>query len=164
MARDAAGRSLVAILVAHVVLPSSSGVEARPRSPARRSGRRFSIAADRALGCKAIFPASPAMTAPCRLTNLWKPASVALALLAATIYAGLAVHEFSRRTRLGEERRARADAGRAFVDDEAMLGTIWAHEHHPHDASWCPDYSPSFLKGCADAIVVGLAPPAFVRR
>ena len=86
-----------------------------------------------------------------RLTQLWKPACVALAVLAATLYAGLAVHEFSRRTRLGEARRARADASRTLSDDEIMLGTIWAHEHKPYDASWCPSYSPSFRKGCADA-------------
>jgi hypothetical protein len=91
------------------------------------------------------------------LTTLWKPASVALVLLAATIYAAMVLHEISRRTQLGEERRARTHASRAFVDDEAMLGAIWAHEHHPYDATWCPDYSPSFRKGCAAAVAGGAA-------
>ncbi len=91
-----------------------------------------------------------------RLTTVLKPASIALVLLAATIYAALVVHEISRRMQLGEERRARTDASRALVDDEAMLGAIWAHEHHPHDATWCPDYSPSFQKGCAAAVAGGI--------
>ncbi len=86
-----------------------------------------------------------------RLINLWKPAAIVLGLLAAATWAGLVVHDISRGARLGQERRARAEASRAFVGEEAMLGTIWAHDHHPHDASWCPDYSPSFHKGCADA-------------
>jgi len=90
-----------------------------------------------------------------RLTDLWKPLAIALVLLAAAIYGVLIIHEISRRTQLGEERRARADASRAFVEDEAMLGTIWAHQNHPHDASWCPDYSPSFQKGCIDAVASG---------
>jgi hypothetical protein len=92
-----------------------------------------------------------------RLTNLWKPAAIALVLLAAAIYAGMVIHEISWRTQLGEERRAREDASGAFVEDEAVLGTIWAHQHHPYDASWCPDYSPSFQKGCVDAVASGSA-------
>jgi hypothetical protein len=91
-----------------------------------------------------------------RLTILWKPACVALVLLAATIYASLVVRDISRGVRSGAERRARTDASRAFVNDEAMLGAIWAHQHHPHDASWCPDYSPSFQLGCAGAVAGGL--------
>ena len=87
-----------------------------------------------------------------RVTTIWKAASVAMALLAAIIYAVLIIHEISRRTEWGAERRARADAGRELVDEEAMLGAIWAHQHRPYDASWCPDYSPSFQKGCADAV------------
>ena len=86
-----------------------------------------------------------------RLTNLWKPVAIVLVLLAAAIYAVLIVHEISRRTQLGQERRARADSS-AFVEDEAMLGTIWAHQNHPRDATWCPDYSPSFQKGCVAAV------------
>jgi hypothetical protein len=91
-----------------------------------------------------------------RLTNLWKPACLVLVSLAATIYAVLVVHDISRGVRLGAERRARADVSRSFIEEEAMLGTIWAHEHHPHDATWCPDYSPSFHKGCAGAVAGGL--------
>ena len=87
-----------------------------------------------------------------RVTTIWKAASVAMALLAAIIYAVLIIHEISQRTEWGAERRARADAGRELVDEEAMLGAIWAHQHRPYDASWCPDYSPSFQKGCADAV------------
>ena len=90
-----------------------------------------------------------------QLTNLWKPAAIALVLVAAAIYAGLVIHEISRRSELGTERRQRLDASRANVEDEAMLGTIWAHQHRPYDASWCPDYSPSFQKGCTDAVSGG---------
>jgi hypothetical protein len=92
-----------------------------------------------------------------RLTTLWKPAAVAMVMLTATIYAGLVAHEIARRTQLGEARRERADANRAFIDDEAMLGAIWAHRHKPFDASWCPDYSPSFRAGCASAAKNGVA-------
>jgi hypothetical protein len=92
-----------------------------------------------------------------RLSNLWKPVSIALALVGATIYAGLVVHEISRSAQSGAERRVRVDASRAFVDDEAMLGAIWAHRHHPFDSSWCPDYSHSFKIGCAEAIEGGVA-------
>ena len=90
-----------------------------------------------------------------RLTNLWKPACIALVLLAATIYAILVVKELKRGTQLGEERREHADASRAFVEEEGLLGAIWAHRHHPYDVSWCPDYSPSFHKGCVDAVASG---------
>jgi hypothetical protein len=83
---------------------------------------------------------------------MWKPVAVALVLLAATIYAALVIHEISRRMQLGEERRARTLESRALVDEQWMLGTIWAHRHHPFDATWCPDYSPSFRQGCVAAI------------
>jgi hypothetical protein len=99
-----------------------------------------------------------------RLMNLWKPAAIVLVLLAAAIYAGLVVQEISRRARLAQERRERADAGRALVQDEAMLGTIWAHAHRPYDASWCPDYSPSFRRGCADAVAGGFTPKSELPR
>ena len=99
-----------------------------------------------------------------RVTNLWKAASIGLALLAATIYAVLIIHEISRRTDLGAERRARTNASRGSVEEEAMLGAIWAHQHHPYDASWCPDYSPSFQKGCADAVAAGLTRKDGIQR
>jgi hypothetical protein len=97
---------------------------------------------------------------PPRPTNLWKPAWIALVLIAATLYAVLVGHELSRRARMGAERRARAEAARGFEDDQALLGTIWAHRRHPYDATWCPDYSPSFHEGCADAVAGDLAKKA----
>lgn len=84
-----------------------------------------------------------------RLTDLRKPLAVAFIMVASVVYAGLVVHEFSLKLERGALRREQAAAGAAFVEDEAMLGTIWAHRHHPYDASWCPNYSASFRQGCA---------------
>lgn len=99
-----------------------------------------------------------------RLLNHWKAASIGLALLAATIYAVLIIHEISLRTERGAERRARTDASRELVEEEAMFGAIWAHQHRPYDASWCPDYSPSFHKGCAEAVVGASMPNGEAQR
>ena len=85
---------------------------------------------------------------------------MALVVLAAAIYAALIVREISVRTESGTERRAHAQAGHGSPQEEAILGAIWAHEHHPPDASWGPDYSPMFQRGCAEAVAGIGADPA----
>ncbi len=86
-----------------------------------------------------------------RLSDLWKPAAVVLAVLAAGVYAVMVIREISVHMDAGRERRSGAEASHGSVEDETILGAVWAHRHRPYDASWCPDYSPSFLRGCAAA-------------
>jgi hypothetical protein len=143
--------SHILVWIPHAFPPRSLvSTRADARSAAALPGC-LSIAIGSALGCSTRFPRAAPDDPVVRLISLWKPASVASVLLAATLYAGLVGHEISRRTQLAEERRARTEASQDLVDDEVMLGAIWAHRHHPYDDSWCPDYSPSFRKGCAAA-------------
>ena len=87
-----------------------------------------------------------------RLTQYWKPIAVALVVVAAAIYGVLVVREIVHRTRQGEERRAAAAVRETFVEEEALLGVVWARRHHPRDADECPAYSPSFRTGCLSVI------------
>ena len=87
-----------------------------------------------------------------RLIPWWKALSIGLVVLAAAIYLAMVVHELGVRLERGAARHAQVEADHGSPDHEAMLGAIWAHEHHPYDATWCPDYSASFENGCAQAL------------